>query len=391
MSGNGKTIKIIAITVLCAAIVGLGAASSRYVFKLVKYGFRAAYNHSSTTNPTGEAIKIPTGEATNVSAADVSTLANNIMPAVVSIECKVTTTTTDLFGRTYEREGQAAGSGFIISQQNDTLYIATNEHVVSGAKEIQVYFTDGTSAKATVKGSDVNADLAVICVSMKSLSQSTRSYIRIATIGDSTQLKAGDFVVAVGNALGTGQSVTVGYVSALEREVTIDEITRTLLQTDAAINPGNSGGALLNQNGEVIGINSAKYASETVEGTGFAIPMADAVPILMELMNREAISEKDAGFLGIQGKTVTTSYSQRFGIPVGVYVSSVKSGSPAEKAGLREGDIIVAYNGAKVSTNEDLQVHLDSTRAGVTIKLTVSSLEKNEYVEREVEVTLDRR
>ncbi|MBO7402619.1 MAG: trypsin-like peptidase domain-containing protein, partial [Lachnospiraceae bacterium] len=171
MSGNGKTIKIIAITVLCAAIVGLGAASSRYVFKLVKYGFKAAYNHSSTTNPTGEAIKIPTGEATNVSAADVSTLANNIMPAVVSIECKVTTTTTDLFGRTYEREGQAAGSGFIISQQDDTLYIATNEHVVSGAKEIQVYFTDGTSAKATVKGSDVNADLAVICVSMKSLSQ----------------------------------------------------------------------------------------------------------------------------------------------------------------------------------------------------------------------------
>jgi serine protease Do len=310
---------------------------------------------------------------------------------MVSIECKVTTRTTDFFGRTYEQESASAGSGIIISQQGNTLFIATNEHVINSAKSIQVYFTDGTSTSATVKGSDVNADLAVVCVDLRTMSQSTRNYIRIATIGDSDQLKAGDFVVAVGNALGTGQSVTVGYVSALEREVTIDDITRTLLQTDAAINPGNSGGALLNQNGEVIGINSAKYASESVEGTGFAIPMADAVPILTELMNREAISEKDAGFLGIQGKTVTSSYSQRFGIPLGVYVGGVKSGSPADKAGIREGDVVVAYNGAKISTNEDLQTHLDSTRAGTTVVLTISRLEKNEYVETEVEVTLEKR
>ncbi len=387
---RSKVFKIFGITVLCAVIAGLGFAFVHYLFNAVKYGVTTGYGNSSG-NPTGVAVVIPTGEATNVSSADVSTLANNIMPAMVSIECKVTTRTTDFFGRTYEQESASAGSGIIISQQGNTLFIATNEHVINSAKSIQVYFTDGTSTSATVKGSDVNADLAVVCVDLRTMSQSTRNYIRIATIGDSDQLKAGDFVVAVGNALGTGQSVTVGYVSALEREVTIDDITRTLLQTDAAINPGNSGGALLNQNGEVIGINSAKYASESVEGTGFAIPMADAVPILTELMNREAISEKDAGFLGIQGKTVTSSYSQRFGIPLGVYVGGVKSGSPADKAGIREGDVVVAYNGAKISTNEDLQTHLDSTRAGTTVVLTISRLEKNEYVETEVEVTLEKR
>jgi serine protease Do len=385
-----RNLIIIVAVVFCAAALGFGLATSEYFVNAFKNGANRSRQNSRPA-PTGQAVLLPTGSATTVSTTDVSTLAGNIMPAMVSIECTVVNTTTDFFGRTYEQEGRAAGSGIIISQNGDRLYIVTNEHVIHGAKSTVVYFTDGSSAEAALKGSDVNADLAVIYIDLTKLSDKTKSYIRVATLGDSTQLKAGDFVVAVGNALGTGQSVTVGYVSATKREVTIDDITRVLLQTDAAINPGNSGGALINQNGEVVGVNSAKYASEEVEGTGFAIPISDAIPIITELMNREKIAEKDAGFLGIQGRTVTKSDSLQYGIPVGVYVSSVKSGSPADKAGLVVGDVIISYNGIALSTNDDLQTHLDSTRAGTEVTLVVSSLDHSKYVERTVTVTLEKR
>lgn len=382
--------KKLLICMLCGLFIGGSAAGTIYGVRVLNSAANEAKQNNGIS-PTSQAIVSPTGAGTEVSVTDVSTLVSNVMPAMTIIECQVVETYSDMFGRTYGEEGTAAGSGIIIAQKNDILYVATNAHVVEGAKAIKVYFGDGTSVTATCKGSDTNADLAVLSIDLDSLSSATKSYIRIATLGSSKNLKAGDFVVAIGNALGTGESVTVGYISATERDVTIDEVTRTLLQTDAAINPGNSGGALINANGEVIGINSAKYSSEEVESTGYAIPISDAIPILTELMNREEIDEKDAGYLGISGATVTTSYSQRFGIPVGVYVNKVKRNSPADKAGLVEGDVIVAYNGVAVSTNEDLQNLLDCTRAGTTVTLTVSSLEKNHYVEREVEVTLGKR
>ncbi len=323
---------------------------------------------------------------------DVSTVVENAMPFIVSIRSEVVQTTQDIFGRRNERVVVGAGSGIIIGQQNNReLLLVTNEHVISGARKISVVLDDESEYEAELKGSDVNSDLAVLSIKLSRLSKETKKHIRIATLGNSDNLQTGAMTIAIGNALGYGQSTTVGYIGATERTVTINNVERKLIQTDAAINPGNSGGALLNVRGEVIGINSVKYAAEEVEGIGYAIPISEAIPIINELMNREELSEKEAGFLGIQGQTVTSSYSLRFGIPVGVYINAVEAGSPAESAGLKTGDIIVKVNGRSVSTTEELQTILDYTRAGTTVTVTVSTVSGREYTEVDYPVTLGNR
>lgn len=322
---------------------------------------------------------------------DVSTVVENAMPFIVSIRSEVVETSYDIFGRSSERVAVGAGSGIIIGQNNKELLLVTNEHVISNARKISVVLDDETEYEAELKGSDVNSDLAVLSIELSKLSQETKAHIRIAALGDSEKLRAGEMTIAIGNALGYGQSTTVGYIGATERTVTINNVERKLIQTDAAINPGNSGGALLNVRGQVIGINSIKYAAEEVEGIGYAIPISEAVPIINDLMNREELSEKEAGFLGIQGQTVTSSYSLRFGIPVGVYINAVETGSPAESAGLKTGDIIVKVNGRSVSTMEELQTILDYTRAGTTVTVTVSRVSGREYTEVDYSVILGTR
>lgn len=319
---------------------------------------------------------------------DVSTVVDNAMPFIVSIRSEVVQTGRDIFGRRTEQVSVGAGSGIIIGQSRKELLLVTNEHVISDARKISVMLDDGSEYVAELKGSDVNSDLAVMAIPLSQLSRETKAHIRIASFGDSDNLQTGAMTIAIGNALGYGQSTTVGYVSATDRTITVNNVERSLIQTDAAINPGNSGGALLNVRGEVIGINSVKYAAEEVEGIGYAIPIKDAIPIINDLMNREELSEKEAGYLGIQGQTVTSAYSLRFGIPTGVYINSVVSGSPAEEAGLKTGDIIVKMNGRSITTTEELQTFLDYTRAGTQVTVTVSTVSGREYVEVDYPVTL---
>ena len=282
----------------------------------------------------------------SMTTSDVSSVVQNVMPSVVSITCTVQK--TDYFYGTSEAQG--AGSGFIISKDNNNLYIATNNHVVSGATSLTVGFADGQTAPAQIVGTDSDADLAVISVKSEDISKETASAIKVAVLGNSNDLKVGQPVIAIGNALGYGQSVTTGVLSAKDREVSFTDGTMVLLQTDAAINPGNSGGVLINLNGQVIGINNAKLADTSVEGMGYAIPITTAKEILTDLMNSTTIDEKNASFLGVVGKTIDSTYSNTLGMPVGIYVTQVVERSPAEKAGISAGDIITEFNGSSVST-----------------------------------------
>lgn len=322
---------------------------------------------------------------------DVSGVVENVMPSIVAINSKATMTTQDFFGREFSQESEGSGSGIIIAQNGSELLIVTNNHVVEGATAIEIVFSDESKASATIKGAEANADLAVLTVDISSLSKETASAIKVATLGNSGEMVPGEMVIAIGNALGYGQSVTVGYVSAVNREVTINNQTMTLLQTDAAINPGNSGGALINTSGQVIGINSVKFASEDVEGMGYAIPISDAVPMINELMNREAVAAEDQGFLGIDSSTVqevNEIYAERFNMPIGVYINDVVADSPAEEAGLMQGDIITGLDGSKIETIEDLKNALGYKKAGQSVKLTIQVLDGGAYTEKVLEVTL---
>lgn len=384
------------IMVLVAVVLGAGLGAVNIGIQYKKTVKEEPKDKKPDNVDTDEEDKLAEEELEPVQARpatirDVSTVVENAMPFIVSIRSEVVQTTQDIFGRRNERVAVGAGSGIIIGQNNRELLLVTNEHVISGARKISVVLDDGSEYEAESKGSDVNSDLAVLSIKLSRLSQETKKHIRIATLGNSDNLQTGAMTIAIGNALGYGQSTTVGYVGATDRTVTINNVERKLIQTDAAINPGNSGGALLNVRGEVIGINSVKYAAEEVEGIGYAIPISEAIPIINELMNREELSEKEAGFLGIQGQTVTSSYSLRFGIPVGVYINAVEAGSPAESAGLKTGDIIVKVNGRSVSTTEELQTILDYTRAGTTVTVTVSTVSGREYTEVDYPVTLGNR
>ncbi len=385
---NGFVKKIIIFAVIGVFIGGFTAAAMGSL-RLAKSYINGEFTASPTPSPAGAGV-IPTMPAvmTPVSIGDVSSIVAYAMPSVVAVNADVEVESSDIFGRKRVEKGISSGSGIIVGQSENELLLVTNEHVVRNATKIKVTFYDGVEYEVELKGSDRNADIAVLSILAGKLTGSTFSNIRIATLGKSEEIKTGDFAIAIGNSLGYGQSTTVGFISAINREVSVDDITRELIQTDAAINPGNSGGALLNANGEVIGINSAKYSSTDVEGMGYAIPISDAIPIINELMNRVELSEKEAGYLGITGQTVTTSYAEQFDMPVGVYVSKVAADSPAEKAGIKPGEVITAVNDRKISTVEDLNAILSHTRAGTTVTLSITKFEGGKDEERKVDVTL---
>ncbi|GLC82535.1 S1C family serine protease [Lacrimispora brassicae] len=345
----------------------------------------------SSTNAEG----VQAANTSSITAAnDVSTIVDKAMPSVVAITSKMIYESQTWFGP-MQREGVGSGSGIIVGKNDDELLIVTNNHVVQGAEELKVTFIDQEAVDASIKGTDADSDLAVIAVSLKGISSDTLSKIAIASLGNSDSLKVGQGVVAIGNALGYGQSVTVGYVSALDRSVqTEDGTSRDLLQTDAAINPGNSGGALLNMRGEVVGINSAKYSSTEVEGMGYAIPISKAQNIIDTLMTRKTrtqVTDENQGYLGIQCKNIDGTTSQQLGMPQGVFIYKIVEGGAASKSDLQEKDIITKFDGQGIKTYDDLTNMLKYYEGGTTVTLTVQSLENGQYVERNVDITLGKR
>lgn len=326
-------------------------------------------------------------------ATDVSGIVEQAMPSIVAITNMTETEYRTWFGQTYSQENDYAGSGIIVSEDDKYLYIATNNHVVDGAKTLTVKFCDDNTVAAEVKGTSPSNDLAVVKVAKDDIEQETMDAISIAKINDEGKEKVGEPVIAIGNALGYGQSVTSGIISALNREVTAQDdsgetYANTLTQTDASINPGNSGGALLNAKGEVIGINSSKMGGDYVDGVGFAIPMTTAAPIINELITREKVTDDKAAFLGVSGIDVDDSVSQMYNMPSGIYVAKVYDGSAAAEAGIQQGDIITAFDGQDVDTMEEMQELLQYRAAGTKVSMTISRADNGKYVEQKVEVTL---
>ena len=333
------------------------------------------------------------GSTTAVSTVtDVSSIAEKAMPSLVAINDTMTVEQNNFFGMPQTYQAQSSGSGIIVGQNDTELLIATNNHVVSGATDMKVTFTDSTQVAAAVKGTDSATDLAIIAVKLSDIPSDTMSKIKVATLGNSDNVKVGQQVIAIGNALGYGQSLTVGYISALDREITDENgIQHTYIQTDVAINPGNSGGALLDLNGNVIGINAAKNASTEVEGMGFAIPISKAQEILNNLMTkktREAVDESAQGYLGIQGPNIDANASKEYGMPVGIYVYKIVEGGAAANSDLKEKDIITKFDGQSVTNMEELKQMLTYYEGGSTVSLTVQSLVNGSYVEHEVQITL---
>ncbi len=335
-----------------------------------------------TTTVTGETKAVVT---------DVTAVVEEVMPAMVIIHNNYTASAS-YFGFVQQEEATASGSGIIVGENESELLIATNYHVVEGADSLEVIFTDDSTVEAVVKGTDSDMDLAVIAVMLDDISSSTRDTIKIATLGDSNSLKLGEPAIAIGNALGYGQSVTTGVISAINREVEISTgNTQTFIQTDAAINPGNSGGALLNLQGEVIGINSNKIGGDTIEGMGYAIPISVAQPIIDKLMNEKTrlkVSSNERGYIGISGVSVTSEVSAGYGIPRGVYVAEVSRGGGAEAAGLAKGDVITEFDGQEITSMDDLQTRLQYYAAGTEVTVKVMRQDGQEYVEKTYQVTL---
>ena len=343
---------------------------------------------STTSAPTTESLSL-TSTASVGNGMDVSTIAENVMPSVVAINISAIVEQQGMFGYTQQYEAEGSGSGIIIGENDSELLMVTNNHVVSDATTVNVTFADGESYEAQVKSTDSDTDLAIVVVKLSDIKESTMNQIKIATIGDSDSLKVGEQVVAIGNALGYGQSVTTGIVSAKDR--TNSTNTTPLIQTDAAINPGNSGGALLNMKGEVIGINSSKYSDTTVEGMGYAIPITAVQDRLDDLMNRqtrEKVSEEEKGYLGISCQTVSSDVSEAYGIPAGVLVAEVQSGSAAEKAGIKKNYVITKIDGQSISSAEELTEKLNYYKSGETVPITYEYMKNNEYTEKTVDVTL---
>ena len=343
---------------------------------------------STTSAATTQSLSL-TSTASVGNGMDVSTIAENVMPSVVAINISAIVEQQGMFGYTQQYEAEGSGSGIIIGENDSELLMVTNNHVVSDATTVNVTFADGESYEAQVKSTDSDTDLAIVVVKLSDIKESTMNQIKIATIGDSDSLKVGEQVVAIGNALGYGQSVTTGIVSAKDR--TNSTNTTPLIQTDAAINPGNSGGALLNMKGEVIGINSSKYSDTTVEGMGYAIPITAVQDRLDDLMNRqtrEKVDESEKGYLGISCATVSSDVSEAYGFPEGVLVTDVASKSAAEKAGIKANYVITKIDGQSISSAEELTEKLNYYAVGETVPITYEYLKDDAYVEKTVDVTL---
>ena len=354
---------------------------------------------TTTTKLQTTTASTSTTSSTSSGSMDVTSIVQSAMPSIVAITNKSVQEVQNYFsmfsrgGGTQEQEVESQGSGIIIGQNDSELLIATNNHVVEGADTLSVCFVDDNACEATVKGTDSDNDLAVIAVKLSDISDDTMSQIKIAEIGDSDQLQVGEQVVAIGNALGYGQSVTTGIVSAVNRQLEDSNSENGFIQTDAAINPGNSGGALLNMQGQVIGINSAKLASTEVEGMGYAIPVSTASPIFEDLMNRQTrtkVSSDQAAALGIKGQTVDSSIAEAYGIPQGVYVAEVEQGSAAEKAGITAGSVITKFDDTTIESMDDLKSRLEYYAAGETVDLVVKIADNGNYVEKTLTITLDK-
>ena len=382
-SGRGKyAAKLVASAVAFGLIAGL-------VMQGVTYGFsKAGIGNGATQLATTKT----TSSSSSTSSEDLSGVSSNVMPSIVSITGKFETTSQSWFRQTQSSESEGVGSGIIIGKKDGKILIATNNHVVVDAKSLSVGFVDGKSASATIRGTDSDADLAVVEVNTKDMKASTLKKIAVITLGDSSKLKTGERAIAIGNALGYGQSVTGGYISALNRQVQLTDKTMTLIQTDAAINPGNSGGALLNSKGELIGINTVKYSSEDVEGMGYAIPINTAKPIINKLIKNEATSESEQAYLGVSGQTIDSSMASQFDMPSGVYVQQVIKSSPAQKAGISAGDVIVSIDGSSVSTMDGLKEKISNLKAGKKVKIVVKRQNQmGTYEKKTLTVTLGKK
>lgn len=350
----------------------------------------------STVELKEASTAVTTANSSSATVADVSPIVESAMPSVVAIKGTTSVEAYSWFGEDQSYDAASSGSGIVIGKNDTELLIVTNNHVVEDTKDLSVVFIDNEEVKAAIKGRDSDNDIAIIAVKLADIKPETIEKIAVAQMGDSDELKVGQGVVAIGNALGYGQSVTVGYVSALDREVTTkDSSIKNLLQTDAAINPGNSGGALLNMSGEVIGINTAKYASTEVEGMGYAIPISKVKDIIADLSSKETRSDKvdeaKQGYLGIQGKNIGEEVAEAYDMPRGVYVYKIVENSSAANSDLREKDIITKIDAQSVKSMEDLKDILSYYQSGEKIKLTVQRLNDSTYEEKEIEITLSDR
>lgn len=350
----------------------------------------------STVELKEASTAVTTANSSSPTVADVSPIVESAMPSVVAIKGTTSVEAYSWFGEDQSYDAASSGSGIIIGKNDTELLIVTNNHVVEDTKDLSVVFIDNEEVKAAIKGRDSDNDIAIIAVKLADIKPETIEKIAVAQMGDSDELKVGQGVVAIGNALGYGQSVTVGYVSAIDREVTTkDSSIKNLLQTDAAINPGNSGGALLNMSGEVIGINTAKYASTEVEGMGYAIPISKVKDIIADLSSKETRSDKvdeaKQGYLGIQGKNIGEEVAEAYDMPRGVYVYKIVENSSAANSDLREKDIITKIDSQSVKSMEDLKDILSYYKSGEKIKLTVQRLNDSTYEEKEIEITLSDR
>ncbi len=338
-----------------------------------------------------------TATSTTYVATDVSDIVEEVMPSIVAITNVSMAEYRSIWGGKQTYEVPSCGSGIIVSANDEYLYVVTNNHVVDGANSLTVTFTDDSTVSAEVRGTDPSTDLAVIQVEASSIDEETRASIKVAALGNSDNLKVGEASIAIGNALGYGQSVTTGCISALNREVTVSDsssntnYTAELIQTDAAINPGNSGGALLNAAGEVIGINSVKYSDTDVEGIGYAIPISTASPIIEDLITKEKVDESNSAFLGIAGVDVTRDVAANYNMPTGVYVAQVTEGSAAEQAGIQLGDIITTFDGREISSMEELSMRMQYYKAGDTVEVVIKRASDGVYVEQTISVTLGKK
>lgn len=391
--GFGATLgKCAAIALVFGLVAGGTFTGVNYAgSKVLGINNESSTESKSSSNSSTNVNQTSTGSAQDLT--DVSAIAQEAMPSIVAIT-NTGTVSYQTFWGTQQQESQSAGSGIIIKQDKKYLYIATNNHVVANAESLTVQFCDNETVSCEVKGTDAADDLAVVKVALSSIKADTLKQIKVASVNDSDDLTVGQGVIAIGNALGYGQSVTNGIISALGRSVSVqDETTgktvtnNNMIQTNAAINPGNSGGALLNAQGEVIGINSAKYSDTSVEGFGYAIPMSDAMPIINQLIEREKVDESQKAFLGIQGQDISSDVAQAYNMPEGVYVYQVVSGSAAENAGIRQGDIITEFDGQSVSTMSQLKELMTYYKSGQKVKVKLERL-GNGYEEQTVEVTL---
>ena len=424
--GGGK----VAFAIALAAVFGVCAGAGAYgISRVSRTSVAEADEETTESSEDGTTLQIAEGDTEDSSAEDSSSASSEAstestdstedgsslglsisddtaqesvitqivaddMPSIVAVYNNYTETTQDFFGQTYSQDATSTGSGIIIGETDTELLIVTNNHVVADENSLEVQFVDESTAEANIKGTDSDMDLAVIAVSLDNLSDDTKNAISIATLGSSDNLKVGQSVIAIGNALGYGQSVTTGVVSALDREIQDSDsgTTNKFIQTDAAINPGNSGGALIDLNGNVIGINSSKIGATTVEGMCYAIPISDAIPVIEDLMSQSTkttVSEEDRGYLGISGVSVTSQVSSAYNMPEGVYVASIAEGSGAADSDLQKGDIITKLDGSTVGDMEELQSQLRYYAAGDTVTLTIERAgEDGNYEEMTVEVTL---